>query len=100
MANQINQIFIIKEIIKNGWNILNIAKTGKNIGSLGSIGVIWDEQTTYNEAKKYNCKSKFKKHSSGAYKSAVINKWIKSYEWMSKNQNNQTHEKNYWNYIN
>lgn len=87
----------LKKYIDDGWVIINKAKTGKNIGSLGYIGLFWDKNRTFNEALKYKSRSELRKKSSGAYKSALINGWLNDYYWM-KPKNNQTHKPNYWNY--
>lgn len=81
----------------NGWNIINIAPTGLNVSSIGSIPK-WNYDMCYEEAKKYDSKTNFKHNSSGAYASACKNGWINDYIWLSKNLNNNTHKKNYWNY--
>ena len=88
----------IMTYVEKGWNIINVAKTGKNIGSLGSPWVKWNYETCFQEALKYKRKCDFKKKSSGAYAASVKHNWYKNYVWFGKNKNNNTHEKNYWNY--
>ena len=85
---------------ENGWNIINIAKTGKNIGSLGNSWIKWNEEMCFKEALKYERKCDFKKNASGAYAASVKNDWYKNYTWFGKNKNNNTHKRNYWNYEN
>ena len=58
--------FYVEEYRKNGWNILNVAKTG----SLGGISIKWTVKKIIIEALKYNNKNDFYKNSSGAYAAA------------------------------
>lgn len=95
---QIEENNQIKKYNDAGWETINIAKTGINIGSLGSTWIKWDEKSCYNEAMKYTKKSDFKKYSSGAYASSIKNGWYNSYIWFGKNKNNNTHRSGYWNY--
>ena len=95
---QIKENYYINQYKDKGWGIINIAKTGYNIGSLGSTWIKWDEKSCFEEAKKYSKKSDFKKKSNGAYASSVKNGWYKSYTWFGNNKNNVTHSRGYWNY--
>lgn len=88
----------IEQYKKDGWEIINIAKTGYNIGSLGSTWIKWDEKSCFEEAMKYSKKCDFKKYSNGAYASSVKNGWYDQYVWFGKNKNNNTHPSGYWNY--
>jgi len=64
--------FYVNKYKKNGWVVLNIAKTG----SIGSNKLKWTYEKCKNEALKYNTKSKFIKNSGSAYNSARKNKWL------------------------
>lgn len=57
---------------KDGWNILNVNKTG----GLGGGTVLWTKVNCITEALKYNSRSSFKKNSGGAYNAAKINNWL------------------------
>jgi hypothetical protein len=95
---QIVEDSCINEYSSNGWEIINIGKTGYGIGSLGSTWTKWDEKACLEEALKYSQKSDFKKNSSGAYASAIKHGWYSSYTWFGDNKNNNTHPRGYWNY--
>lgn len=78
---QILEDEIKQNYIKEGWNVINIGKTGENIGSLGNINTKWNKQTCYNEALKYKTRKLFKLGCSRAYNISIKNKWIDSYDW-------------------
>lgn len=44
----------------------------------------WNYESCFEEAKKYNSSSEFRRNNSGAYKAACMNKWIKDYTWFVK----------------
>ena len=72
----------IKWFERQGYNILNKAKTGVGSGSLGAISCgKWNYETCYQEAKKHKTRGEFRKASSRAYKIALINGWINDYTW-------------------
>lgn len=60
--------------------IINIAKAG----SLGGWSRYWIEERCYEEAKKYEKLSEFKRNSVGAYISALKNNWLKNYTWLKR----------------
>lgn len=60
----------------SGWNILNKAKTGTGIGSLGGNNLKWTYEKCKEEALKYDTKLEFRKKSNSAYDACVRNKWI------------------------
>ena len=95
---QAREKFYIEEYKSNGWKLINIAKTGVGIGSLGPSLVRWDEKSCLDEALKYTKKCDFKKYSNGAYASSVKHGWYDSYTWFGKNKNNNTHKAGYWTY--
>lgn len=61
---------------KNGWFILNKAKTGRNIGSIGGNNIKWNFENCKKEALIYDKISNFRKKSIGAYKSSKRNGWF------------------------
>ena len=68
---------------KNGWHILNRAKTG-------GIGLLfknkWSRRTCQEEAHKYKTRGEFAKLSPGAYEVARSNGWLDSYTWFEEKQ--------------
>lgn len=56
----------------DGWNILNVAKTG----AIGGSEILWNKKTLKTEALKYNSRNLFKHKSSGAYSAALDLKCI------------------------
>lgn len=73
----------LEEYRKNGWNILNRAKTG-SIGKIGSNK--WNKDTCLEEAKKYKTRGTFAKGSGGAYDVARRNGWLDDYTWFEEQQ--------------
>ena len=62
-----------------GWTILNKAKTGKGVGSLGGHNYMWDKEACEKEASKYKNKKDFHRYNAGAYTSALKNGWLNSF---------------------
>ena len=58
--------------ISNGWDILNIMKTG----GLGGRNLKWDYDSCKKEALKYKTRYEFSKGSPGAYRSSLKNGWL------------------------
>lgn len=78
-----------------GWNVLNIAKTGRKSGSLGGLGRgKWNYNSCYKEAQKYTTLKEFRKKSPAAYNVVCKNKWQNDYVWLKT----VTHRPNYWTY--
>ena len=76
--------------IEQGYNVLNKARTGRNKGSLGSIGWgKWNYETCYNEAKKYKSRKAFQKGNVSAYTRALQYKWMEDYYWFDKARTGQ-----------
>lgn len=73
-----------------GWTVLNKAKTGDGVGSLGAR-LKWHHDACKDEARKYSKKSDFKKGCQPAYQSSVRNGWID--EFFPHNTNK---EKGFW----
>lgn len=69
----------VKEYLNNGWTVINKAKTGVNIGSLGAIPRKWTYETCKLVAKNCINKEDFKKKYPGAYNASRTNKWINEY---------------------
>lgn len=68
---------------KNGWQILNRAKTG-GIGTIAKNK--WTKKTCRAEAMKYTSRSAFAKKSPGAYEVARRNRWLDNYFWFMENR--------------
>ena len=79
---------------QEGWNILNIAKTGIKSGSLGSLKRKWTKDECYKEAKKYSTLKDFRKKSPTAYNVSLKNNWDKEYTWLVTTKT----PAGYWNY--
>lgn len=71
---------------ENGFYIINRAKTGINIGSLGGGFIKWDKETTLQESKKYRTPSEFQQGSPSAYQAALRHKWLNDYIWLEYDQ--------------
>lgn len=69
---QILEGHYVEKYRKNGWLILNIAKTG----ALGGNKLYWTKEKCHDEAIKYNIISHFAKKSSGAHSSAKKHNWL------------------------
>lgn len=73
---------------KQGYIVLNSAKTGVGIGSLGAIGAgKWNRERCFNEAKKYSYRKEFQRGSVGAYTRALQMGWLEDYTWFKRPQN-------------
>ena len=82
-----------KKYEKEGWNVINIAKTGIQSGSVGSLSNgKWNHKSCYKEALKYSTLKDFRKNSQSAYNSANTNGWLKEYTWLER----QIHKIGYW----
>jgi hypothetical protein len=80
---------------EEGWNVLNIAKTGKKSGSIGSLGSgKWNYNSCYKEAQKYHTLKDFRKKSPTAYIAALKNGWKNEYTWLET----INHKPGYWTY--
>lgn len=71
-----------KQYKRKGYHLLNKAKTGVNIGSIGGI-VKWTKDTVFEESRKYNSRSEFQREASGAYGCAKHNKWLDQMTWLT-----------------
>lgn len=87
--------FYCKKYQSEGWNLLNIAKTGKKSGSIGSLGNgKWNYNSCYKEAQKYCTLKDFRKKSPAAYNTACKNGWQNEYTWLKT----PNHKSGYWTY--
>lgn len=68
--------YYVEEYCKNGWDVINISKTGKGCSSLGNVGAKW----TYEECKKVSEKCKTRKELEKVYSGAMYairqNNWL------------------------
>lgn len=79
------------EKFKNkGYNIINIAPTGKNIGSLGALSKKWTFNKCYQKALNYEFINDFKKNSETAYNVSLKNGWLKMFNWLKYKTNRWT----------
>lgn len=82
--------------INKGWIILNIAKTGRGIGSVGGNNLKWTFEACKEKALEYDVYNDFIHYSKGAYNSAKTNKWL---DIICSHMKKQTKlSKNYWTY--
>lgn len=69
---QQNEQYYVNDYRANGWQVLNIAKTG----AIGGSRTKWTKETCQIEALKYQTKSEFQKNSCGAHTAAYRNGWL------------------------
>lgn len=74
--------FFKKQYIERGYNILNVAPTGVNVGSIGGLAVWTSKKVVFDEAKKYKSRSEFKRKAGGAYNRARDNGWLDEMTWL------------------
>jgi len=68
--------------VEQGYYVLNKARTGKNKGSIGSIGWgKWNYESCFNEAKKYKTRKEFQIGNVSAYTRALQYNWFEDYYW-------------------
>ena len=68
---------------EDGWNLLNVAKTGIKSGSVGALGSgKWTYNKCYEQAKKYTTLKDFRNKDATAYNKARNNDWLKDYTWL------------------
>ena len=65
-----------------GYRLLNIAKTGVGIGSLGGVAIKWTKPRVFKEAQKYQSRIEFATKCTGAYNVACKKGWIEQMPWM------------------
>ena len=72
---------VIEEHKRDGWIILNRAKTGKMIGSVGGMHQKWGKAACRREAQKYKSRGDFQHGSPSAYQAALMKHWLDEYTW-------------------
>lgn len=80
---------------EKGYSILNKAGTGLTSGSVGGIGCNqsrWTRDACYEEAKKYDSRTKFARGKQTAYEQARTNGWLDDYTWFKKIKIKYTYE--------
>lgn len=88
----IKEDYWLKEYQKNGWNTLNIAKTGVKSGSLGGV-MIWNYDACKEFAKSYQYKSELKEANYSCYYQCLKNDWFDEFGIKDK----RVHPMGYWN---
>lgn len=88
----IQEDFWLKEYQKNGWNTLNIAKTGEHSGSLGSKK-IWTYEKCKEFCKNYKYKSELKNANYQCYVTCLSNGWFEDFGITNKKR----YPNRYWN---
>lgn len=73
-----------------GYHLLNTAKTGAGIGSLGSASIKWTKPRVFKEARNYQSRSEFSANCAGAYSVAVKRGWIDQMYWMKEKWSHPT----------
>lgn len=76
--------YFVKEYKKDGWNILNKAKTGKGSGSLGGAAKKRNKKEVIEKSKKYKSLADFRKYDHSSYLAAYRNGWLNELDWLSK----------------
>lgn len=71
--------FFVDLYKKQGWMILNKAKTGEHSSSLGSNNEQLTYEVCYESSKKYRTKTEFQKGDVGAYRKALNMGWLKGW---------------------
>lgn len=61
--------------------VLNRAKTGKGVGSIGGMHRKWGRKACLEEAKKFSSRGEFEKGSPSAYQAACSKRWLGDYTW-------------------
>lgn len=71
---------------QEGYTLINRAKTGINIGSLGGGFVKWTKESVLEESRKYMTFGEFCCRSASAYQAARKNGWDKEMTWLKYDQ--------------
>lgn len=85
-------LYMVNEYKRNGWNTLNIAKTGEFSGSLGS-NKVWTYENCKEFCKDYKYKIELKNASYQCYYTCLENKWFNEFGIIDKKE----HPNRYWN---
>lgn len=86
---------VINSYKEKGWFLINRAKTGRGIGSLGGYNYKWDKDTCKKEAQLYKNKKEFHKKNAGAYTASLKNEWLTEF-FPDSNQPIKQKPKGYW----
>ena len=92
LESQYYEDYYKKQYANNGYNLLNVAATGKNVGSIGGIVKWTSKEKVFEESRKYHSRSEFQREAGGAYNHAKHNKWLKEMTWLKDKK--KPH--NYW----
>lgn len=85
VQGQEREDYWINQYRQQGYHILNKAKTGLGIGSLGKLECTkWSKKTCYEEAKKYSSRKEFQIGNVSAYTRALQRGWLKEYTWFKR----------------
>lgn len=76
IESQIRENYWVEYYKKNGYKIINIAKTGYGSSSLGLARIKWTKSKIYKEASKYKSLGEFREGSGSAYQIACRKKYI------------------------
>ena len=79
----------VKKYKNDGWNILNVTKTG----SIGSDILFWTKEKCQVESLKYKTKKDFYKNNNSAYRSSIRNGWLDE---ITLHMKELIKPKNYW----
>ena len=71
----------IREHKAKGFALLNRAKTGRMVGSVGGMHVKWGKTACRREALKYKSRGDFQNGSPSAYQAACMKHWLDEYTW-------------------
>lgn len=82
--------FWVLKYQEKGYSLLNTAKTGAGIGSLGSATIKWTKPKVFEEARKFKSRSEFAYNSAGAYTVAIQRGWIEQMTWMKEKWSHPT----------
>lgn len=81
---QVREEFWIQHYKEAGYNVLNKAKSGIGIGSLGSLGGYkWTKKNCRVESLKYDSIDDFRRGSYQAYLTARSKGWVSEYVWLT-----------------
>jgi hypothetical protein len=77
--------FYVEKFKDDGWDVLNKAKTGIGVGSIGGE-FKWDKQSCLEVAKTVSCSTEMIRKYPAAYQSANKYGWTKDYTWFKNPQ--------------
>lgn len=78
--------YYVKDFFKRGYKIINRAKTGVDVGSLGGGFIKWTKKATFLESKKYRTFGEFRNGNPSASNAASRNGWLKEMTWLAYDQ--------------